>query len=100
MNKLALICIVLMLAGCEGKAETIKDPSYIKIDMPIFTSLTISDVRISWEGGIIDVIYPDDITITEAAKQFFEFLKDYINEVYDITPKADKKWVIDQVEEN
>ena len=49
-------------------------------------------LTISWQDGNIDIKYGDNVTKTEGAKKFFEFLKVYIEDGYEIVPKTGLLW--------
>ena len=57
------------------------------------TTMSIGNpaVIFTWENGYLDVIYEEGLTKTEAAEQFFEWLKQYINETHTLTPRKTRK---------
>ncbi len=53
------------------------------------TAIVFNGVTITWENGYLDVIYDEGITKTEAARQFFDYLKQYIEGEYILIPRVE-----------
>ena len=65
--------------------------SYAPCTSVIFEYMGLSALAISWKDGTIDVEYGENVTKTEAADIFFDFLKRYIRGGYNIIPKERRK---------
>jgi len=76
------------------------NPEYLSFDDTFMidppTSIIIGYknwVEISWEDGKVDIKYGENTSVSDAAKIFFDFLKQYIELNYDIIPKGNVKGV-------
>ena len=98
MKRILLVLCFLCLVVPVWAEEQIELNSLVEIgdisisSVPQYTSITFGVdfdpdevLVISWDNGIVDVKYSN---ATEAAETFFEFLKVYIQETYDIIPKT------------
>ena len=95
MKKLLItLLIYLLLATPAWAYETEKPPladtwqefGPIEFDVEGFA---LPGILITWENGFVDVIYYDDFTKSEAAKEFFDYLKQYIEGEYILIPRIE-----------
>ena len=58
-------------------------------DKWMINSMTFNGVTITWKHGYLNVIYDEGITKTEAARQFFDYLKQYVEGEYILIPRIE-----------
>lgn len=94
MKKLIFMFVILFCckAGMAEEEYTLpagdwSTETYIAAELHIEPSLTFQSVTFSWGNEKLEIEYGEDASISEAAKQFFEFLRMYIEQEYVITKK-------------
>ena len=91
---ITLFLCALLLAGAVWAYETEKPPladtwqefGPIEFDVEGFA---LPGILITWENGFVDVVYDEGVTKTEAARQFFDYLKQYIEGEYILIPRIE-----------
>ncbi len=94
MKRLLIIVLILSVTVVAWGYETEKPPladtwqehGPIEFDIEGFA---LPGILITWEHGFVDVIYYDDFTKSEAAKEFFDYLRQYIEGEYILIPRIE-----------